>query len=290
MRKSVQAVLGVALVVLLAATVVLFMRYQKTSADLAETRTAEQTARSNYTEAFNAIAEIQDSLNAISVRDGEVKLSPQNLQAEQKLSEPSRAEALESIALLNASIQRTKVKISELEENLKQSGIKVAGLQKMVKNLKHSVTEKQEQVAQLTEEVNQLQTRVTGLETTVQEKDQTIASKDQTIEEKRKESATILYIVGTKKELTAQGIAISKGGVLGLGKTLQPSGRFNEALFTSLDTDQETVVRAPSAKIKILSPQPVSSYELRVEGNQTEIHILDPKEFRKVKHLVIVTA
>lgn len=85
-------------------------------------------------------------------------------------------------------------------------------------------------------------------------------------------------------------MAIAKGGVLGIGKTVQPSGRFNETLFTAMDTDQETVIRAPSAKVKILSPQPVSSYELRVEGNQTEIHILDPKEFRKVKHLVIMTA
>ena len=33
-----------------------------------------------------------------------------------------------------------------------------------------------------------------------------------------------------------------------------------------------------------------SSYELKVEGKQVELHILDPKEFRKVKHLVIMTA
>jgi hypothetical protein len=290
MRRPVQVALSVAVVVLVIATVVLFMRYQKTTADLNETRAAEVAARANYTEAFNAIAEIQDSLSAITVRKGDVRLVPQGLQAEQRLTEPTRREALESIALLNASIQRTKDKISHLEGSLKESGLKIAGLQRMVTNLKHSVNDKEQQVAQLTEQVNTLQTQVTGLETTVQQDQQTIAAKDQTIEEKRRESATILYIVGTKKELTTSGVAIAKGGVLGIGKTVQPSGRFNETLFTAMDTDQETVIRAPSAKVKILSPQPVSSYELRVEGNQTEIHILDPKEFRKVKHLVIMTA
>lgn len=290
MKKPVQIALVVVLVLLVGVTAMLYQRYQKTTADLTETRAAEETARSNYTEAFNAIAEIQDSLSAITVRSGDIKLQPQGLQAEQKLTAPGRREALESIALLNASIQRTKDKISSLEKNLKASGVKIAGLQRMVTNLKTSVTERQEEIGRLSEQVNNLQTQVTGLETTVAQDQQTIAAKDVTIEEKRKESATVMYIVGTKKELTKAGVAVAKGGLLGLGKTIQPSGYFDETLFTSIDTDQQTVVTAPSAKIKILSPQPVSSYELRVEGNQTQIVITNPREFRKVKHLVIMTA
>lgn len=290
MRKPVQIALVVALVVAVGGIAMLYQRYQKTTADLTETRAAEEAARANYTEAFNAIAEIQDSLSAITVRNGDIRLRSQGLQAEQKLSEPGRREALESIALLTASIQRTQDKISSLEKNLKASGLKITGLQRMVTNLKNSVAEKEEQVAQLSTQVNSLQTQVTGLETTVAQDQQVIAAKDQTIEEKRKESATILYIVGTKKELTTSGVAIAKGGVLGLGKTMQPSGNFNETLFTSLDTDQQTIVTAPSAKIRILSPQPVSSYQLVVEGNRTQIVITNPREFRKVKHLVIMTA
>ena len=45
-----------------------------------------------------------------------------------------------------------------------------------------------------------------------------------------------------------------------------------------------------TTKVQVLSPQPTSSYEVKLEGNQVELHILDPKEFRKVKHLVIMTA
>ncbi len=286
MKKPIQVALIAITVVLVGTTAALFAKYRQTSASLAETKAAEETARSHYAEAFNAIAEIQDSLSAITVRDGGIRLVPQGLQAEQRLSEPSRREALESIALLNASIQRTKEKISELEANLKKSGVKIRGLQKMVANLKHSVAEKQEQIAQLTEQVNSLQTRVTGLETTVQQ-DQVA------IEEKRRELGTIYYVIGTKKELASSGLIVAKGGVLGLGKTVQLSGHYDQGQFTALDTDQETVVRAPVAKVekvRILSPQPTSSYELRSDGTQVELHILDPKEFRKVKHLVIMTA
>lgn len=286
MRKTVQVALIAGVVVLAGASAVLFTKYSQTSTQLTETKAAEETARANYASAFNAIAEIQDSLSAITFREGNIRMVPNALQAEQKLSEPSRREALESIALLSASIERTKEKISELEGNLRKSGVRIASLQRMVKNLKNSLTEKQEQVATLTEQVNSLQTRVTGLETTVQQ-DQVA------IEEKRRELATIYVAVGTKKELEDKGLIVAKGGVLGMGKTVQLTGRYDQTLFTSLDTDQESVVRAPAAKVdkvRVLSPQPTTSYELRTTGDVVELHILDPREFRKVRHLVIMTA
>jgi hypothetical protein len=286
MRKSAQIAAIAAIVVLVAATVVLYMKNTQTSTQLADARAAEETARSQYTSAFNAIAEIQDSLSSITFRDGNIRMDPNGLRAEQKLTEPGRQEALESIALLSASIQRTKEKISQLETNLRKSGVKIVGLQKMVKNLKKSVEEKQQQVATLTEQVNSLQTQVSGLETTVQQ-DQVA------IEDKRRELATIYVAVGTKKELESNGLIIAKGGVLGLGKTVQLTGHYEQGSFTALDTDQQTVVRAPGTKvekIRVLSPQPRSSYELVANGSEIELRILDPKEFRKVRHLVIMTA
>lgn len=286
MRKPVQIAMVAAVVALVGVTALLFTKYSQTSTQLADTKVAEETARTNYAEAFNAIAEIQDSLSAITIRDGNVRLVQGGLQVEQKLTAPSRAEAMESIALLSASIQRTKEKIGDLETNLRKSGVRIGGLQKMVTNLKKSVAEKQEQVAVLSEQVNSLQTQVTGLETTVQ---QDLV----TIEEKRRELATIYVAVGTKKELENNGLIVAKGGVLGLGKTVQLTGRYEQGPFTAMDTDQETVVRAPSAKadkVRVLSSQPTTSYELRMTGDMVELHILDAKEFRKVKHLVIMTA
>jgi hypothetical protein len=78
--------------------------------------------------------------------------------------------------------------------------------------------------------------------------------------------------------------------VLGVGKTLKVSGTVNEAAFTPLDTDQEQVIRIPAKKALVLSPQPTSSYTLMATGPDVmELHIVDAKEFRKVKHLVILT-
>ena len=293
MRKPAALAMIAAIVLLLGVSAVLFQKYQTSETHLAEVKAAEEQSRSHYVEAFNAIAEIQDSLSAIVVEDEAVKLQPEGLRSEQRLTQPSRAEALESIALLNASIQRTKTKISTLEEKLAQSGTKVVGLQRMIKNLKSSVTVKQDQIAVLTTQVDSLQTQVAGLQTTVTGLETTVAQDQQVIEEKRRELGTIYYVAGTKKELSDQGVIVAKGGVLGLGKTLQLSGTVDETQFTAIDTDQQTVIRTAAQnpeKVQILSPQPVSSYEVRTVDGQVEIHILDPKEFRKVKHLVIMTA
>ena len=79
------------------------------------------------------------------------------------------------------------------------------------------------------------------------------------------------------------------GGLMGLGKTLKPSGQINESLFTSMDTDRENVIHIPGARAQVLSAQPVSSYELLPAGDEVMLRILDPKEFRTVRHLVIMT-
>ena len=97
--------------------------------------------------------------------------------------------------------------------------------------------------------------------------------------------------MGTKKELKRSGVVVAEGGVLGVGKTLKPSGQFDESKFTALNTDQETVIAIPAHNAQILSPQPVSSYTLHIIGkDQMELRITNPSEFRKVKHLVILKA
>jgi len=284
MRKPLQIAGVTVIVLLLGVTAMYFQKAQKSEAEYREAKAAEETARGQYAEAFNAIAEIQDSINAIVPDEAGRRLRSDNLSTEQRLNQPSREQALESIALLNASIQRTKERISSLEAQLKKSGLKMAGLQKMVANLKESVVEKEGRIAVLTTQVDSLTTQTTMLATQVQEH-------EVTIEEKRKELATVYVAVGSKKDLANQGVIIAKGGFLGLGKTVQPTGVATATAYTPLDTDHETVVSIPSAKATVISAQPPTSYMLTqgVDG-KLELHITDPAEFRRVRQVVIVTA
>jgi predicted nucleic acid-binding Zn-ribbon protein len=281
MRKPLLIGLVAVIAVLGGATAVLYSKFQKSTADYASLQVAEEAARNRYAQTIDAIAEIQDSLSSITLGDANVQM--QTGDTEQQISAPSGQEALDRIAQVRESIARSKVRIRQLESSLKKSGIRVAGLEKMVANLKQSVAEKEQLVTELSTQVGTLQTQVAGLETTVQES-------QSTIEQKRRELATVFVAVGTKQDLTESGVVEAKGGLLGMGKTLQPTGKFDEMSFRPLDTDQETVIPIPSAKAQVLSAQSPSSYELREVEGRLELHILNPEEFRRVRQLVIVTA
>jgi chromosome segregation ATPase len=289
MRKPILFALIAAIAVLAIVAAVFFVRYRKVSTEYTSMRLAEETARVGYSEAFNAITEIQDSLNAISVGDTTVQMLSTGAQSELKVTEAVRRQALDRVNILNASIQRNKAKIRKLEASLRKSGVKVAGLEKMIVTLKQTMFEKEALVAQLTGQVDSLQTSVTGLTTEVKQGQETIRVREQVIEEKRRELATIYYVIASKKELSTLGFIVAKGGVLGLGKTVEATGRYTESYFTSLDTDQESIVPTSAAKVQVVSAQSPASYELRVVGGLTEVHILDAKEFRKVKHLIVMT-
>jgi len=293
MRKSLPLTLGAIIVLLLAGGGALFAKYKKTSMEYTDLQAAEEQSQARYAQTIDAIAEIQDSLNAISVGDPSVQMISKDLATEQKLGYANGQQAMDRIAMLRSVVLRSKERIRNLESNLQVSGNKIHGLQRMIANLKRSVTEKEGLITQLTEQVGTLTTQVSGLTTEVEQNHVAITERDSTIEERRKELATVFVAVGTKKELESQGVIVAKGGVLGLGKTFTPAKAAAQTAFTPLDTDQETIIHTPATKVekaRVLSAQPASSYELAVVDGKVELHILDPKEFRKIRQLVILTA
>lgn len=290
MRKFVPILLGIAVVALLGSSAYLYQRFHQTTDELAQSRANEESSRGRYAQTIDAISEIQDSLNAIAVGDANVQMMTDKLKSEKDLNSPNGRDALDRIATLRESIQRNKERIRQLESAVNKSGIQMKGLRKMIASLKTSVNDKEAQVAELSTRVNDLSTQVSGLQTTVQQDQEQIAQKDQNLEERRKELATVYYVVGDKKQLKDQGVIDAKGGVLGLGKTITPSGNVATSLLTPIDTDQQTVIPIEAPKARVITAQPATSYEMRLVDGKMELHILDPNEFRKVKQLVIVKA
>jgi uncharacterized coiled-coil protein SlyX len=270
-------------IVLLGATATFYSKYKQSAADFVESTAQQDSTRLRYERAVGEIVAIQDSLSAIVLGENVAHLAATSHEVELNPPQTLHDGVLERIALLKGAIERTKTRIEELDARLKKSGLKVAGLEKMIAGLRKSVSEKESRIAELETQVGDLETRVAGLSVEVEDQQLEIA-------EKRMELATVYYAMGTKKELTSTGILESTGGVLGIGKTLKPTGRFDEARFSALDTDLENVIRIPAEKAQVLSAQPASSYELRPIGKEmVELRILDSEAFRKVKHVVILT-
>ena len=289
MRKPAVIALALISVLLLGATVVFHAKYRTSVTDYAQAIAQEEGTRLRYERAVGEIVAIQDSLNAIVLGQNETALVPAQHVGELHPPDTLHDTVLARIAMLKAAVERTKERIEALDAGLRKSGIKIAGMEKMIAGLRKSVSEKEERIAFLSTQVDTLQTRVAGLSTEVTGLSTEVADQQQVIAERQRELATIFYAMGTKKELTRSGVVAAKGGVLGLGKTLEPSGTINETAFTTLDTNMDNVIRIPSDKAQVLSAQPVSSYVLQPAGKgAVELRIIDPKEFCKIKHLVIL--
>ena len=269
MRKGVVAVSVIIGVVLLGATAVSYSKYQKYRADYNASMASQEDMRQRYDQAVGEIVSIQDSLSAIVLGNGHASMASTSSDVEAHPPETLHDRGLARIALLKSAIERTKARIEELDSNLKKSGVRIENLERMIAGLRSSVKEKEERIAMLSTQVDTLETKVTGLS---------------------QELATIFYAMGTKNELKTSGVIEAKGGVLGLGRTLKPAAVVNEAAFTPLNTDQENVIHIPAAKAQIVSAQPATSYVLEATSDKTlELRILNPEEFRKIRHLVIVT-
>ncbi|MBP6875550.1 MAG: hypothetical protein KBD56_05725 [Candidatus Eisenbacteria bacterium] len=295
MKKATLAILIAAIAILLGSSGYLYYRYQQTSLAYTETKAAEEEVRGHFDEAITAIAEIQTNLNAIDLEESEVSLLSPDL--ENGVTASRKEQIVGRITDLRQSVEQSKEKIRQLESSLRDSQVKVGDLEKIIVGLKESVAQKERNIQLLTTRVEALRVQVAGLETTVRERESTIAQRDetiqiqqQTLEERRRELSTIYYVVGTKDDLREKGIIVEHGGVLGIGKTTQLSASFDPDLFLPLDTDQSRVIRVPSLKFQVLSPQVRTSYSVHYLQDQAELTILDRNEFRKVKYLVIMVA
>jgi predicted RNase H-like nuclease (RuvC/YqgF family) len=291
MRRPVGFVLAAIAVLLLGATAVSYSKYRKSQADFEQATANQEAMRQRYDRAVTEIVTIQDSLNAIVLGDENVQASAGRSDVE--VNEPGTLHdnVLSRITELKSAIERTKTRIEDLDHRLKRSGVKIAGMERMMAGLRKSVAEKETRIAQLNGQVDTLETRVAGLTADVETKQQELSVKQEELMARQRELATIFYAMGTKKELTKSGVVLSKGGVLGLGKSLKLSGQYNESTFTPLNTDEEAVIRIPFEKAVVLSAQPVTSYSIQpVSKEMVELRILNATEFRKVKHLVIVKA
>lgn len=287
MRKMLIPVLVLITLALAGGSAWLYLQLDRQRTQVAALESEGERSRTRYARAIDEIAAIQDSLGAIMLGGEGLKAS--DLSAERSLSETQGDAAIARIAEIKAGIERAKQRIHELDRELASSGVRVAGLQRMVSNLKKTVAEKEVQVAELSGQVASLETRVTGLVAEVQTNQGEIRAKDEALEARRRELGTVYYAIGSRKSLTESGVAVAKGGVLGLGRTLEATGRIDPALFTAIDTDRQAEIHIPSAKAQVVSDQPASSYELEVKGGETVLRILDPVSFRSVKHVVIVT-
>ena len=221
--------------------------------------------------------EIQENLNAI--KEKEKIVSSNSTQGDVKSKED---QIKEDIQVIYDLMSKNKNRIGSLTQKLKNSNLKLEGLEKMIENLQNSINLKDEEIADLKTRMEGLNIELSNLTTNYQE----VETENQV---KTNEINTAYYAIGTSKELKEKNVISKEGGFIGIGKTTKVKSDFNKEYFTKVNIEQTASINIGSRKAKIITTHPSSSYKIIGEKPVEKIEITNAKEFWSAsKYLVII--
>lgn len=242
-----------------------------------------------------AFTEIENALGAIAERE-------QILAAHEsgELSGSEREAVLADIEALGKVLEENRDKIAELEDQLKESGVKVAVLRKKVNQLTAEVDNRWADIRALETRIEEKDAAIAELNTAVDSVQRTVRMRDELIamtELELAETADVLnqttdrmhqaYVAtGTKKELKEQGLLETRL----LGPSTLAEGLPANA-FRPVDIRETGAIALASPKAELITFHPEGSYQVvSDEGTETaQLEILNPDEFWKVSKYLVVS-
>ena len=225
----------------------------------------------------NGFNDIQSTLDSIKQQEkivgnlaqgGDVKSKQEQIQ--------------QDIQALYTMMAKNKARVASLSKKLKASNTKIDGLEKMLATLQAQIDEKDGQINDLKNQLEQKDIELSNLNTNYE-------SLQNESNAKTTQMNTAFYIIGTGKELKADGITEKEGGFIGLGKTTEIKDDFAKDKFTQIDVTQVTEIPIGAKKVNILTHHPSNSYKLVGEKPVQKIQIIDAAAFWSTsKYLVIL--
>lgn len=267
------------------------------SADYKKLKAENDSLKIENTKNSDELNEMLTTLNDVeadfqSIRDAENYLTIQQQAGGEQL-QSRREQIKQNMQLITETLKKNKEQLADLQNKLKNSGIKSAALKKTIDRLSSEIDQKttmivalQEDLAKKNVRIQELDEMVTLLNEDVESLATTTAVQSQKINSQDKALHTAYYCFGTSKELKDQKI-LSGGGLFAKAKALQSD--FNKDYFISIDTREVKEIPLFAAKAKLKSNHPEGSYELvKDEDGNLTLKISDEKAFWSLgKYLVI---
>jgi chromosome segregation ATPase len=234
----------------------------------------KEAAMQEFVASFN---EIQENLNTIKEKEKIVTNSTSQGDVRSRQNQ-----IREDIQAIYDLMEKNKNRIGALSEKLKNSNLKISGMQKMIENLQAALNLKDEEINELKNRIEGLNIELSNLSTNYKSLEEESASRMEALN-------TAYYAIGTSKELKEKKVIAKEGGFIGLGKSTKMTEDFNKEYFTKINIEKSTSINIGSRKAKLVTNHPRNSYKLVGEKPVERLEITNPKEFwSSSKYLVIV--
>ncbi len=234
----------------------------------------KEAALQEFIASFN---EIQENLNAIKEKEKIVAKASSGGDVKSK-----EEQIKEDIASIYDLMSKNKNRIGALTKKLKDSNLKLSGMEKMIENLQNSLALKDVEIEDLKNTIQRMDIELSYLASNYHASEQENSLKTE-------ELNTAFYAIGTKKELKEKKVITKEGGFIGIGKSTKINSDFNKEYFTKINITQTNSINLGAKKVKLLTTHPSTSYKLVGEKPIEKLEITDAKEFWGTsKYLVIV--
>lgn len=237
----------------------------------------------------NEINDLMATMNEIEEGFREINEAENRLSLAKQGEGANREQRIrENLQFIQSTMKQNRELIAKLQQQARESSLKVTELQRTIENLTRQMEEKDQQLQKLRAELETKDIRIMDLDEKIASLNTNVSNltaegqkKTETITEQDKQLNAAWYVFGTKDELKEQKILVD-------GKVLQAN--FNRNYFTKIDIRLEKEIKLYSRSAKMLTSHPSNSYTLQRDANkQYVLRITNPQQFWSTsKYLVIL--
>lgn len=237
---------------------------------------------------MNAFGQIEQSLEYIKTQRKLISSTTDD----PELAENKKDQIVKDVQTLAAMLEDNVKRLNDLNRQLKNSGIKIASLEKRIQELTIEAENRNNDIIALKSELEKKDFEIAQLNTQVTDLSNTKVQQEGVIEKQTtelNELNTAYFTSGTAKELKEKGLITKEGGFLGLGKikTLSPTAK-NE-YFSTFDLRNTFSFPVKADDAKLITEHPVGSYKFVKENEQiAALEISNPKEFYKYSKYIVM--
>lgn len=208
-----------------------------------------------------------------------------------KESPSQRAKILADLTSVQSTLKERREKLSQLESQLEQSALYTDELKSTVNILYKQINAQSKDIASLHSQLTKANETIDSLNYTVDSLNITVAAINDNLDSAQEKSErlanelnTCFYTIATKSELKEH--QIIETGFLRKSKLMK--GDFDHGFFNISDKRTLNVIDTRSGKVKILTNHPSDSYEIKANGKDKTVHILEPDKFWSLTNYLVI--
>jgi len=233
--------------------------------------------------------EIESNIQKITARENVLTMESND----PEISKDKKAEILKELAIVKDMIDSNKKKLSSLNAQLRNSGIKIASLQSQIDTLNADIARRDNDMAVLRTDLENRNVQIGQLNDKVGTMQTVILNDSTKISQQTAEMNKAYVVSGTYKALKEKGVLVKEGGVLGLGKKESLQENFkDDNLFTQVDISKTKTIPVNSKSAKLVTEHPANSYKMVMDESDNKIiayiEIEDPATFWKLSKYAVV--